>query len=193
VKGGNAKAEEGEGEQGVVVVRIYWERTMGDDRSGEGDSSANHTDPALRRQGFELAKAIRSEIFGYISKAAIGGVVLILAALGTIIWGYVEWRIPQIAGGVPKGAVLAFDQRNCPAGWEHFEGGDMRAIVGAVSNTGDTDSALPRHLHFNEQRGAYAAYLLTKALRESGQPNESEQRVFVPGLVALTFCEKTHE
>jgi hypothetical protein len=166
---------------------------MGDDRSQEGDNAADHTEPVLRRQDFERAKAIRSEIFGYVSKAAIGGVALIVAALGTIIWGYIEWRIPQIAGGVPKGAVMAFDQKNCPAGWEHFEGGDMRAIVGAVSDAGDTDGAYPRRLHFNEQRGAYAAYLLTKGHRESGQPNENEQLVVLPGLVALTLCEKARE
>ena len=131
---------------------------MGDDRSGEGgDSSANHTDPVLRRQGFELAKADSERNIWLCLKVSNRRRSVDPCRTRRIIWGYVEWRIPQIAGGVPKGAVLAFDQRNCPAGWGHFEGGDMRVIVGAVSNTGDTDSAFPRHLHFNEQRGACAA------------------------------------
>jgi hypothetical protein len=124
-----------------------------DDRSREGDRSPTPATPRVFEQGYELAKAIRSEVFGIVGKAAIGAVVLLLGSLGAILWGYFEWRLPQIAGGVPKGAVLAISTETCPKGWERLNGSGMRVIVGATEKKDENEEARPRRLHFNEQRG----------------------------------------
>jgi hypothetical protein len=153
----------------------------------------NRVEPQLQSQEFELAKAIRREIAGYIGKAAIVSVAAVLTTLGAVVWAYVEWRLPQIAGGVPKGAILAFAD-SCPNGWVNFDRGKMRAIIGAVPDAQNTDNIHPRPLHSGEQRGEYAEYLLTGALpRESRQLGENEHVVVMPGFLALAYCEKMHE
>jgi hypothetical protein len=159
----------------------------------EGDRSPTSATPQVFEQGYELAKAIRSEVFGIVGKAAIGAVVLLLGSLGAILWGYFEWRLPQIAGGVPKGAVLAFSTETCPKGWERLNGGGMRVIVGATEKKDESEEARPRRLHFNEQRGAFEEYLFTKAHHDGAPLGENERRVVIPGLLALTYCEKMHE
>ena len=168
------------------------EQGVTDDRSREGERSPTPATPQVFEQGYELAKAIRSEVFGIVGKAAIGAVVLLLGSLGAILWGYFEWRLPQIAGGVPKNAVVAFSTETCPAGWERLKGSGMRVIVGATEKK-DDEEARPRRLYFNEQRGAFEEYLFTKAHHDAQPPGENERRVVIPGLLALTYCEKMHE
>ena len=166
---------------------------MSGDPGGEGERSTAPAISQMYEEGFELAKAIRSELFGYLGKAAVALIVLLLGFVGAVLLAYVEWRLPKIAGGVPKGAVLAFNNDSCPDGWLPLKGGGMRVIVGATPNTDSTDNAHPRRLHFNEQRGAYDEYFLVKMPHEGRPLGENEQHVFVPGLIALTYCEKTHE
>jgi hypothetical protein len=168
------------------------EQGVTDDRSREGDRSPAPATPQVFEQGYELAKAIRSEVFGIVGKAAVGAVVLLLGSLGAILWGYFEWRLPQIAGGVPKNAVMAFSKETCPEGWERLKGSGMRVIVGATEKK-DDEEAHPRRLHFNEQRGSFEEYLFTKAHHDGAPLGENERRVVLPGLLALTYCEKMHE
>jgi hypothetical protein len=164
-----------------------------DDRGREGGRPTISPTPQVYEEGFELAKAIRSELFSYVGKAAIAVLVLLLSFLGAIVWGYFEWRLPQIAGGVPKSAVVAFHTENCPEGWQRLNGSGMRVIVGATAKTDDNDDARPRRLSFNEQRGAYEEYLFVKARHDGGPAGENERRVVIPGLLALTYCEKMRE
>jgi hypothetical protein len=164
-----------------------------DDRTHEGKRSTAPATPQLYEEGYELAKAIRSELFSYVGKAAIAAVVLLLGSLAAIVWGYFEWRLPQIAGGVPKGAVLAFSTETCPTGWERLKGSGMRVIVGATAKTDENEEARPRRLHFNEQRGAFEEFLFVKAHHDGAPLGENERRVVIPGMLALTYCEKLHE
>jgi hypothetical protein len=167
---------------------------MSDDRIRSGGEGANTAEPALHLTDFEIAKAIRSEMLGYLTKAAFVSATVILGTLSAVVWAYVEWRLPQIAGGVPKGAVLAFAEESCPEGWVNFQRGEMRVIVGALPNTVNADNASPRRLYYGEQRGDYAEYILTKAPpRESRPISENERPVMMPGVLALTYCEKMHE
>jgi hypothetical protein len=168
------------------------ERRVSDDPIGEGGRPTTRPTTQVFEEGFELAKAIRGELFGYLGKAAVGLLVLVAGFIGTVLWAYLEWRLPKIAGGVPKGAVLAFNTEICPDGWERLKGGGMRVIVGATE-TDDADNTRPRRLHFHEQRGAYSEYVFVKAPHDGKPAGDNEQHVAVPGLFALTYCEKTHE
>lgn len=110
----------------------------------------------LSIEDFELAKQIRGELVGYLFKVSLAAGGLVLAALGSVIWLYIEWRLPQIAGGVPKNAVMAFAQEGgCPEGWTDFARARMRMIVGAEPDGANSDRTSPRPLYSGEQRGNY--------------------------------------
>jgi hypothetical protein len=76
--------------------------------------------------------AFKKEVGSYLAKtmiAAVAGIIGI-AALG--IWIYVKTFIADIAGGVPQGAVMAFDlPSGCPTGWSVLDRGISRVIIGA--------------------------------------------------------------
>ena len=69
----------------------------------------------------------------------------------------------------------------------------MRVIVGATEKKDESDEARPRRLHFNEQRGSFEEYLFSKAHHDGAPLGENDRRVVIPGLLALTYCEKIHE
>lgn len=70
------------------------------------------------------------------SIAAIAGLVVIAA---TGWWFYLKPQIAQGLGGVPVGAVLAFDRSaGCPQGWSTFEDAAGRSIVGVGEGIGLT-------------------------------------------------------
>jgi hypothetical protein len=144
-------------------------------------------------KGYELAKAVRSEFAGYLAK---GIVALALGLLSFVVLGYVgyvEWRIRQIAGGVPKGAILTFANTDggCPEGWTYFARARSRVIVGSEPNTEVSSDTYPRRLQVLEQSGELAEYVFTKAApREGRQLAANEIPVRVPGFLALTYCMK---
>jgi hypothetical protein len=80
------------------------ERRSKSEKWGANTAERQQLDP----KDFELAKAIRSEVVGYVTRGALLAVTPVLAFIGFVLWGYIEWRLPQIAGGVPKNAVVAF-------------------------------------------------------------------------------------
>ena len=89
-----------------------------------------------------LDAAVRSQMVGYFRKALylMGPLILAgLTGLGAMCWAYIEWRLPQIAGGVPKGAIVAFVQGNCPAkeGWTDFVRARSRVVIGSIPDTED--------------------------------------------------------
>lgn len=151
------------------------------------------TTPQVYEEGFELAKAIRRELFGYVGKAAAWVAVAFFGFVGAVLWGYIEWRLPQIAGAVPKNGVLAFHTEDCPKRWEPLKGGAMRVIVGAAAKAENNDDIHPRQLYFNEQRGGFEEYLLLRAHHDDPPLRENERHVIIPGLIALTYCEKMHD
>ncbi|MGO8913407.1 MAG: hypothetical protein ACLQDM_29345 [Bradyrhizobium sp.] len=93
-----------------------------------------------------LDEAVRSQMVGYFRKALylMGPLILAgLGGLGAMCWAYIEWRLPQIAGGVPKGAIVAFVQGSCPAkeGWNDFVRARSRIVVGSIPDTEDSGDA----------------------------------------------------
>jgi hypothetical protein len=171
---------------------------MSNEPGREGETSSVRETLQLAEEGYKLASAIRRELFGYLGKAVVAGIILFLGFVGTIMWAWFEYRLPKIAGGVPNKAVLIFNSLDCPDGWQPLAGKDgngveMRAIVVAAPRKEGDNNAHPRPLHFNETRGHFTEGGLVKAPSDVRQPGENEERVFVPGLLALTYCEKVHQ
>jgi hypothetical protein len=80
-----------------------------------------------------LATAIKREAMSYVAKTVIATAVGIIGIAALGLWIYVKQFLPQLAGGVPPGAVMAFDlPSGCPAGWGVFEEASGRTIVGAT-------------------------------------------------------------
>jgi hypothetical protein len=89
-----------------------------------------------------LAAAIKREAPGYVAKAVITTAAGVMGIAGLGLWIYVKQFLPQLAGGVPPGAVMAFDlPSGCPAGWKVFEAAISRTIVGATLG----QAASPNH------------------------------------------------
>jgi hypothetical protein len=110
---------------------VYLEEEMNDDRNPTNGGAKTAERQQLDPKDFELAKAIRSEVFGYVTRGALLAVTPVLGFIGFVLWGYIEWRLPQIAGGVPKNAVVAFAQGSCPEGWTYFVRARSHVIVGS--------------------------------------------------------------
>jgi hypothetical protein len=114
---------------------------------------------------------VRREAFGYLTKVVFAGLAALVATLGAVLWRHVV-AYPQIGEGVPINAVLAFEQESCPAGWESYQKREMRSIVGAASNTENTENTCPRRMYYNEHRGA-RNIPNQRALPPSGSPNSA--------------------
>jgi hypothetical protein len=156
-----------------------------------GDSKNSMVSTPIQGSQDDFVKAVRGEAFSYIVKAVVTGSVAALCFALFAAWTYVEWRLKQMAGGVPNNAVVIFNKPDCPTGWKPPDGDDMRTIVVAAPRKAGDDDAHPKPLHFNQQRGGYIEYRLMKAPGDVRQLAENEDRVVVPGLLALTYCEKS--
>jgi hypothetical protein len=111
----------------------------------------------------EITTAIRRDAASYIAKVVIATAVGIVGLAGLGLWIYVKQFLPDLVGGVPRGAVLAIDlPGGCPHGWSMFGGGISRTIVGAVevntTNVANLDvnekplHARPYHLTGGEEK-----------------------------------------
>jgi hypothetical protein len=102
--------------------------------------------------------AFKAEVSSYLAKtmiAAIAGIIG-LAALG--LWIYVKTLLPDLVGGVPPGAIMAFDlPGGCPAGWSRFDRGTSRFIVGAT----EANFSEVRNADKNNQRLSAHSYGFT--------------------------------
>jgi len=83
-----------------------------------------------------LWAAIRSEANAYVAKVVIVTAAGIVALAGFGLWIYVKTILPDVVGGVPRGAVMAFDRDDldvskCPPGWSPFTLARGRAVIGA--------------------------------------------------------------
>jgi hypothetical protein len=138
----------------------------------------------------QFIKGFRSETSSYVRKWVITGLAGAVCLTVFAAWSYWEFRIKQMLGGVPKDAVLIFYKPECPEGWKRLENYDNREIVVAAPPKPSDKDAHPRPLTFNgTSRHVYGEYRLIK--EPSGGPiADNEERVTVPGLLALTFCVK---
>jgi hypothetical protein len=85
----------------------------------------------------EAITAIRREAIAQAAKWAIAGAVALIVAALLGWWLYLQPKIVNIVGGLPVGAVVAFDRsEGCPQGdtWIPFSAAAGRTVIGA-SNT----------------------------------------------------------
>jgi hypothetical protein len=116
----------------------------------------------------EAQKAVRGEFLKKFAGGLIAGVLglLGLAALGG--WGLLKDPVIRAVGGVPAGAVVAFDRANCPEGWTLLDSTISRVIVGAapseatdvVSNK-DVNGKQLKARHYPEDGGEEAHTLIS--------------------------------
>lgn len=74
---------------------------------------------------------IRNEATKRFAVWVASGVVTMLIIAATGWWFYLQPKLIGLVGGTPPGAVAAFDLSRCPGGWEPFEKGNGRVLVGA--------------------------------------------------------------
>jgi hypothetical protein len=104
--------------------------------------------------------AIRKEAVQQSAKWIIGAAVGLVVVAATGWWLYFKPMIAAAVGGVPRGAVMAFDRDDlgvdaCPPGWSPFLEARARVIVGA----GDPSKA-PGKMAFDERGERLQDYVL---------------------------------
>ena len=131
---------------------------------GSSKPSDRAQQPTSEQPSDEIRRAVLTETTRSIVRWFIlaSGGLIILALMGW--WLYLKPYIIDEFGGVPRGAVLAFDradlnQDKCPQGWSPFKEGRGRTIVGA----GDPRAA-PGAFGFDENKMP----LENRALRQHG-------------------------
>ncbi|TIP69628.1 MAG: hypothetical protein E5X53_33610 [Mesorhizobium sp.] len=99
----------------------------------------------MTTQGFdelpaELKAAIKKEAVQQVSKWIIATIVVLGAAALFGWWLFLKPIIIGELGGVPKGAVAAFDLSDgCPDGWKQFDDASGRFVIGAGQGKGLTE------------------------------------------------------
>jgi hypothetical protein len=145
-----------------------------------------------------LATAIKREAIGYVAKAVIATAAGIIGVAGLGLWIYAKQFLPEIAGGVPHGAVMAFDRddltdSSCPPGWRPFLEARARTIIGAGDPAlapGDNavdDSGKKLLGYVLRQHGGYQRFI--------GGPDRGELLPVRPiadlvPFIALYYCKK---
>jgi hypothetical protein len=84
----------------------------------------------------EVIAQIRKEATSQAAKYAVIAFIALAGIAASGWWFYLETKIDQYitkrVAGVPSSAVVAFDSPNgCPDGWDYFDRGVSRVIVGA--------------------------------------------------------------
>jgi hypothetical protein len=107
-------------------------------------------------------KAIKGEFSKYVAKVIIATAAGAIGLAGLGLWLYVKTIFPVIAGGVPSGAVMAFDLPiGCPAGWSVFEQAAGRTVIGTA--TAQQASANSVIAHGYRDNGGHETHKLTEA------------------------------
>src|SRR4051812_47573855 len=105
-------------------------------------------------------KALKDDFSKYVAKVIIATVAGAIGLAGLGLWLYVKTILPDIVGGVPPGAVMAFDlPAGCPAGWSAFEHAAGRAVIGTATAQQATSNATVAHAY--RDSGGRETYKLT--------------------------------
>lgn len=152
-------------------------------------------DPSLPA---EVAGAVRKEAVGYVAKAVIATAVGIIGVAGLGLWLYAKTVLPELVGGVPRGAVLAFDrddlsENKCPPTWTPFLEARGRTIVGA----GNPENG-PGKMAYDETGRMLKGFVLRQHGGEqvlvdvpgSLVPRGGQPHTNLTPYVALYYCKK---
>ncbi len=144
----------------------------------------------------EILSAIRKEAASKIATWAIAIFCILIAAAVTGWWFFLQPRLTSFLGGVPPGAVLAFDSDDCPTGWTYFKQATSRVIIGAAS------SSVPLGGYFSVEMESYDSRQLSPIKARNHIAPTWEPRVLInsagaastasimPPYVALVYCKR---
>jgi hypothetical protein len=144
----------------------------------------------------DVLSAIRKEAVSKIATWAMALALALIVAAVTGWWLFFQPTIARLVGGVPIGAVLAFDTDDCPAGWTYFKQATSRAIVGAAI------SVRPQEGYFSVEMDSYDTRQLQPIKPRNHIAPAWEPRVLVstvgpapsanimPPYIALVYCKK---
>jgi hypothetical protein len=147
--------------------------------------------PATR----EFAAAMRSEGAGAIVKGAIGAASLIGVTALAGLWLFFKPSITEALGGLPGGAVVAFDRSQCPIGWSAYKPAISRVIIGWGSVESGLKSSVDAHMKLlpvhggSEIDGEETKFVMAEL---NGTENE-QHRTTMPPYVALNYCQKDYK
>lgn len=168
----------------------------------------------------QLREEVEKEVKSRTAKALVAGGIVLLTFSVAGWWLYLKPKIVELAGGVPKGAVIAFST-DCPkVGWKPYERAYGRFIRGidlgkqeldpsGIRNFGDYQAdSIAMHSHplesniFMKWDGSSAdvrvhgsrqsepGRLHLNAPIEEGKLNSGGSSETRPKNVALLYCEK---
>jgi hypothetical protein len=166
----------------------------------------------------QLRASIKNEVIQQFSKWLVAAVITAIGLSAIGWWLYLLPKITEITGGMPPGAVAAFDDPNdCPAGWVKFDEAAGRTIIGVGAGPGLTvrsyrDRAgeeehtltvpeLPSHTHDVMQMvqndaedgvdsAARNSFEHNNRTVQSGATGGGRPHNNMPPFLALRFCKK---
>lgn len=120
------------GEAQEVYSRISCRR----ERRGRGGDMPEVSDLITQEDLQRFKDAVRKEATDRAAKWTVGAVVALLGFAAVGWWFYLQPKIVNVVGGVPSGAVAAFDREGCPDGWSPFVDAAGRVILGVGQGEG---------------------------------------------------------
>jgi hypothetical protein len=167
---------------------------------------------SIRPGAYQLASAIRREAVGWFAKGAVVSIgTLAVAGIGL----YLSKWLPEIAHGVPGGAIVAFERNDCPTGWRPYVGAVSRVIIGSGKLDKDQKYSRDSHgqvleEHTSAEIGGDEARLIllgavaTPSITTDPPPSSSERLLGVEGAqgehqtsfppyIALNYCQKDYQ
>jgi hypothetical protein len=143
--------------------------------------------------------AVRTEAIQQSAKWVIGGAVALVGFAAVGWWFYFKPSVIDTLGGVPRGAVMAFDRDDltedtCPIGWVPFLEARAHVIVGA----GDPAKS-PGKMRYDERQKLLQGYVLRQ---HGGEQTYADFSTFQPltgvsphsnvfPYLALYYCKKS--
>lgn len=87
----------------------------------------------------EIQNEVRKEVTSQVARSTVTAFALLLGFALIGWWFYLQDKITEIAGGVPSGAVMAFDITSCDElpGWVTYTKAQSRFILGAGPKSDD--------------------------------------------------------
>lgn len=123
------------------------------------------TAPEVQSLIAEARKSVHDEILTKFARWVVAGSVILLglAALGA--WVVIKPWIKDAVGGVPNGAVVAFDLAyGCPPNWKPFTTASGRTIIGARRSSTEKDDGIIKDRDIKQRGGRARIKLQTKDL-----------------------------
>jgi hypothetical protein len=168
-------------------VEGHWSVVMNEENNDQGARKRTAIDPQRRSLTDEIIKTVRDESIKKFAGWVIVGILSVLGFALLGVWFLLKDTLVIAIGGVPKGAVVAFDLNACPKGWSVDPLTISRVIVGAAPDTlhgvvsnRDVNGMLLTARHYPDDGGEEAHTLTPQEIPKHDQV----EIVWVPGVPA---------